>query len=1027
MNYRARAVKNRLKRRIFWSLAVCWFLTAAVPLLYAAGNQDQSLSQADELIRAKQYDEAILLLGDFAKRNPNRFGEAQQRLQYIYRTRTEYNTVANELLDTVVETPDDVEKILALTNRLEELEDVTNPQVRDFIFRTRELAQFNYNRSRLERILVEGRALIDQGEYQRALLTYAGGMDLYRDEFFTSGFGELIEERVRQGIASINLVVGSFPAFSQPLGAAASELAQAGNQGAPVSRLEDMYRRLDPLMDSFIEQQQTLYSTVNYFDEQLAEFQTRDRNIGDRNFLSFASRLISGRAGETSQEGILGVLEAYWNSTVGNAENALARFTDQTYSSALDSALNGNYSLSQGAFGTIDGYSKYPLGLLEKRRQLKAGENPPVLELFNRVVLKEDAEKFFKYAFMTQAAGYLVQGSSLGIRHNLNTRGETRSVERWREGSIGAQEALGEEQLFHGTVNVLRREADELLVRLNSDTADSRSYRDTVEVPEERTLDVLVYFNNARSVIESLRVEILALERDSAIRYYTIANSEFERRLEGRREEFAEGSRLIEGISRTGTNGEESTAHYPTEGLAILTRMNESIGADTETGNALLSRYSEEPGEIISDSQVGALQNSARSMLNELASLRTRGQGLSVNARSQVAQAEAYRNDGDRLYRESQTALSRQNFDTARDRLQRATERYSNSLAIQESQALRSEWDTQLVNLGQEINRIENEIVVRDVRNLVNNAKTTYYAGKFEQAEDLLVRAQNRWHVTNVGEDEEVMYWLRLVRGALSLRSGRVISPTAPLYPEMSQLLSEAKKDYEEGVRYINASRRSEGIAKFNDARQKTREVKLMFPVNQEAGILDLRMDQVTDPAAFNESFIRRFNEAVAGTKRRSLEAFADLQNLAEINPRYTGMAAALVQAEIDMGYRPPPPDPRDLALSAELTAAARRIVDGNIRAQFEVAVRQLNEALALNPNNTQAQTLKDRAQTELSGTRNIVMDSDTLNRYNEAVMELQRGNNLVALSIVQQLLQNPKNQRITQILELQRRIQSLL
>jgi tetratricopeptide (TPR) repeat protein len=243
----------------------------------------------------------------------------------------------------------------------------------------------------------------------------------------------------------------------------------------------------------------------------------------------------------------------------------------------------------------------------------------------------------------------------------------------------------------------------------------------------------------------------------------------------------------------------------------------------------------------------------------------------------------------------------------------------------------------------------------------------------------------------------------------------------------MSQLLSEARKDYDAGVRYINASRRTEGLAKFNDARQKTREVKLMFPVNQEAGMLDLRMDQVTDPAAFNESFARRLNEAVTGTKRRSIEAFAELQNLAEINPRYAGLAAILTQAEIDMGIRQPPPDPRALARSAELTVSAQRILDGNVRAQFEVALAQLNEAIILNPNNTQAPVLKDRVQTELGGGTNFVMDSDTLRRYNEAVMELQRGNNFVALSIVQQLLQNPKNQRINQILELQRRIQSLL
>jgi tetratricopeptide (TPR) repeat protein len=332
-----------------------------------------------------------------------------------------------------------------------------------------------------------------------------------------------------------------------------------------------------------------------------------------------------------------------------------------------------------------------------------------------------------------------------------------------------------------------------------------------------------------------------------------------------------------------------------------------------------------------------------------------------------------------------------------------------------------------LVNLGEEIRRIENEIVIRDVREMVNTARNFYFAGNFEQAEDLLVRSQNRWRVTNVGEDTEVVYWLNVVRGALSLRSGRVIPPTAPLYAEMSQLLSDARKNYDEGVRFLNANQRTAGIAKFTEARQKTQEVKLMFPVNQEARLLELRMDQVTDPAAVNASIGVRFNEAVAGTKRQSAESFTDLQNLAEINPRYPGMAAALIQAEIDMGYRLPPPDPRDIARSNELTAAARQIIDENITIQFEVALRQLNEALTLNPNNTQAMSAKDQVQTRMNGTRTIVLDSRSEAEYRRAVSELQRGNTLVALAIVEQLLQDPKNRSSTLILELQRRIQSAL
>jgi hypothetical protein len=200
-----------------------------------------------------------------------------------------------------------------------------------------------------------------------------------------------------------------------------------------------------------------------------------------------------------------------------------------------------------------------------------------------------------------------------------------------------------------------------------------------------------------------------------------------------------------------------------------------------------------------------------------------------------------------------------------------------------------------------------------------------------------------------------------------------------------------------------------------------------MFPVNREASLLDLRMDQVTDPAAFNASFQRRLNEAVSGAKQGSVEGFADLQNLSEINPAYPGIQDMVVQAEIAMGYRPAPPDPRALARSDELVALARGIVDRNLRSQFPVALEQLSQALTLNPSNSRAMALKDRLQTELGGGGSVVLDSASERAYQRALQSLQQGNTLVAMNIVRQLLLDAQNQNSKRILDLQRRIESIL
>lgn len=326
-----------------------------------------------------------------------------------------------------------------------------------------------------------------------------------------------------------------------------------------------------------------------------------------------------------------------------------------------------------------------------------------------------------------------------------------------------------------------------------------------------------------------------------------------------------------------------------------------------------------------------------------------------------------------------------------------------------------------------DLTRPENEALLLEIRGLIRNARETYFAGNFEAAETMLVQARGRCGPTHDGEDAEITYWLTLVRGARSLRSYRGLPITAPLYAEMSQLLSDAKRSYDEGLRFINSNQRNLGLVKLTEARRKTREVKLLFPVNEEADFLELRIDQIMDPDTFNRSFRRRLSQAVAGIKERSREAFEDLKNLAAINPRYPGMGDILEQAEIAMGYRPLPPDPQDLAKSDALTAAAQAVVYNHDPGQYPLALEQLDQALRLNPHNREALDLKDRIQTAVTGKGIIVLDSGAERDYQRAVQALQRGNPITALSIVQQLLRNPQYRNVSKILELRRRIELVL
>jgi tetratricopeptide (TPR) repeat protein len=981
--------------------------------VFGAGQRDPDLAKADNLIKEKKHDEAIRVLTDYVRRNPDHFDDAQKRLRKIYQIRGDFNSTADELISTLLNNPENQEKIYDLTVRLKTLEDEASPLLASFISRTHEVARFNVLRNRLRNILETGRAQLDRGECEAALLTYASGMSLMREEFFDAGYGASVENSVRRETERVNSVIGVFRQVSTDMGPPAAEVARAAASGSTNITAET--GRLTQAMDRFIAAKQELYTAVRTFDSILDRLRRSDPEMADRNHLSFLSILINGRQGESIQEGMLGAFETYWRNSINPILSAITQNAQAANSTGLAAFNAGQYSNSVTLLqrtGNIAGLSNL---FFQKRLALNENSNTQLVEMPGITIAKDDIPAYVTLRALSESSTHLIQAANLSVRVETLTGSGQSSFTLWQEGKVDAVTAINNELRARNNAAGVKGEIDAVILSASRADNQLKNYYTTP------------YLAEAIGAIQKIYDDAAALERRSAYSYYFAVDTELKRGLTARTAELEKGRNFLNGQSRTRTDGSTVTELYPAEALETLTAMLAALSIDIEQGNTAIANYRNETRAIQTDKEIPALLSNSEKSISGLNTLRGQATSLRNTANSRTTQAEAFRQEGERLLREAQASYRSQNFDTARDRLQRAAERFNSSLEVQESASLRQSWDTQLFNLGQAINAAENEMIIAEVRNLVNTARASYFEGNFQQAEDRLVRARSRWRTTNADENEEILYWLGIVRGAMSARSGRTIPPTAPLYPEMSQLLSKARMNYEEGVRLISTGNRTGGLAKFAEARQQTRDVRLIFPVNQDAGMLELRMEQYTDPAAFNASFEQRIRTAIAGTKQRSIESFAELQNLAEINPRYSGLRAILTQAEIDMGYRPPPPDPRALARSRELSSAANRILEANNTTLFEVALTQVNEAIALNPENAEAMRVKDRLLNRMSVPGAIVLSSDDELEYQRAVRELQAGNNLVAFAVVEKLMQNPRNRNITKLIELQRRIQSVL
>jgi len=999
---------NAHRSLILYVFAFLWLLIALSPA-YGRGRQDPDLSRADQLINEKEYDQAIMLLSDFSRRNPDQFELAQQRLRIIYNVRDEFNRTADELIDVMINDPDNSEKIYSLTLHLSTLENENSPLMVNFVAGVQMLAQFNIYRNQLRSILERGREHLDRDDHVAAIQVYSTGLDIMRDEFYAFGFGRDIESAVTHERGNVDSMLATFQQDSSNMERYTQQLINTINQGNLAGTLYSM-SYMTNAMDRYIGQKQNLYLSVSIFDRILEEIRNAYPETGDRNHLSFVSRIIHGRAGEEIQEGMLGAFDVLWRNTFTSLINSITLNIETLNSEALLLLSSGNYADIVSSLGGIENYLNISTQLFDNQRLYYEDISPRTVQMYGDTLLFDDVFSYLKIKSISEANFLLHQAASISARQSVDRS----STAHLQNGNINIEESLNMEQQARNIIAGMQRDLENIKDRAIQTDAEISSYYN------------FPYIRSAIDAIDFMSAVFVAQELDAAKRYYSSANTDLERSLAARRVELESGRTLLEGQSRI-DDGVVTIFRYPDEALEELNAMLSVLSGDLDRGNSILMQLRNEPSAMAANSEIAALQSDSQALVNELISLRTQGLSLSETARNRMNLAEALRQEGERFISEAQSAYQRQDYDAARENIRRAEERLISSLELQESSSIREMWDNELVSLSLAIVLAENEMIIAEVRTLINSARNMYFDGDFQQAENTLIRARNRWLLTNAEDNQEVLYWLGMVSGGMSARSERVILPTAPLYPEMSQLLSQAQRNYEEGVRFINTGLRDQGIEKFNEAILLTREVRLMYPVNQEAGILELRIEQFTDPGAFNAAFDQRIRTAIAGTRNRSIEAYADLQNLAEINPNYPGLRGIMLQAEYDMGRRLPPPNPANIARSRELTASANRILNENIATQYPVALGWIDEAIQLDPNNNEATIVKDRLQIRMNLPNTIVLSIEDENEYQQAMRETQAGNHLVALARVERILRNPNNRNVQKVLDLERRIRANL
>lgn len=978
-------------------------LLSLIPTLpvFGRGQIEERISRARELIAQNNLNEAELLLVEIEREDPERQDEVEEMRNLIRAARRGYNQLYSRLID-VLRSGANEDEAVEIIRQLESLDSNPNPTTARLVFEAKRTVLFKQSQRRLNDLMERGLALLDRGEFLAALELYSRGTEIHREIFLNESYDGLVRSSVLRLITQVENAIQL--ATSQPspftnLGEVSQRLA--ANPEAPLAEWNRVIQALLNWMEWFRDTESAL-AGLRQQDELIARASASGR--GDA-YLAFMNALISGRDFQGRREGILGAFFRYFRENVTATSAALER-----------EALRR---------------------LTEARDLMESQQLVPAQERFRQAqALARSGIRFLS-----------VWNTYLTVSGSLRPEAEQTLVDTWR--SLELLRYV--DQLAEGSMELarLRTEVDQWtstpptqLDELTRVARQSRAFGNRAEEllslfealarrqTEMRNVNLTPPASDA-PVFQALWRTQLAYFRRSEADFYNrraeLVYPDLEREVQRIEATMASANRLIEGERRRDEVGLEYLSRSPRQALQILQQAQQSLPPLRENVATFIQDYAVLVDQIRDERRIQEWVQRGQGLLSRLEALQTDIQASLPRLTAQVNEAQSLLLRSREALTLAESNLAQQRFSPAREALGNAQSLWEASFLIQDEPDLRLELEQRRVALMAAIREGERQQVAREVRTLIQQGSQAYLQSRFTQAEELLLRARDRWADTESEPNVEVELWLGLTRNALTFSAGRELNKTDPLYFEIQPLLNFALQDYET-ARQLWDTDRSRAQALLQQASQRIEQVRIPFPLNQTAGILQLRILQLTaSPQEFQETFRARVQRARELSRVNPTQALADLQDLAAIQST-PEIQTLIRQLRITVGLDPPPPNPADLARSRQLTAQAERIVNANQFNRFGEARTLVEEALRLDPTNAEAQRLLDRII--VTGPRTGTVAALTPQErasLDQAAQLFNQGRLFEARAIVDRLLAEPKNRTNPEILKLQTSINARL
>ena len=1010
---------------------------------YAQKTEEISLFEIDRLIKDTEYDKALQLLNSYLKKHPENFDNVQVRIKKIMNARKQYSALAEQLLWIIENEPENSQKIYEITEQLEQFEKNPSNQIKNFIQDAKKSSEFNYFRSLFLTIQKESASFTERKLYNLAILKIKEGFWLYKDEFYAKwNNNPQIIEQMENLINQLEMQTIVFE--DKTLVNQINEQTQIIDEFISQKKYNEINKELESITKS-IQILAGIRNNLLNIIEKMSELYEKnyDSDLNDASYIPFMIRFISG-VDNIPHSGILGCVEYYWDLTVKNLNDKVFTQLQNNYYDFTDSLNNENKEKMQENLESIQKFVAIQrkildfYNLFEQDSDYKK-ENP--LEYYyvlgdTLLVLSQKTlsvnELYFKLLGIQQEQSILIEKI---LNDTENT--DDKKIKSLFDLSSQAAKIVGNKndyelqnyqwynkykkqkkdiwnsllQTYNFLVDKTFNEAKNIQLDLFNQIF--YAYKSNIET---NSFDIEKRFEVAQELLDGLPVQLSKEEI----------------------QQMKENSQIIVDFDYAKKHKTEENLGilycYPNFAQTLIMEAQSKIqNTQSKINNYCDAVYS----NLKENSLISSENNSSNSqefyidyMDNQqkyFSEYEKKCNNLLGMAKQQRNKSILARNEGELRFSEAQVSLEKNDFDMARKKLQDSLKKFDESLKYQDDYELRLECDSKLYELGIKIAKLENEIVVKEVRELKNKAKDAYFNGRFEDAQKYLNQAKSRWSVTNEIPDEEIVMLSNFVNSAISMKTGRDIPVSAPQYPEMSQLLNLAYAYFEEGSELIKKGKRNEGITKLDIAVENVQKLQLVYPLNQEAAILTLRINQLKDSKKFEREFSQKINAAklMCENLKTRKEGYANLLDYYEIQPDYKGLKELIYKVEIDIGIRQKKADNSGVKKANQLLSEAKKIYSSakDDEEKLKQALAKVDESLSLVMDNEEAVKLKDEITTKIGGTVITVLSTEDERLYQLAVQRLQSNNVIEANLILEKILQKKGNASLQKIKDLKNKI----